>query len=73
MSEIIGSENNWVEAFNEKGLLICWSAVSKGAPLLFTVSVNGISDPLTDILGHVIDRLTEVRSRIEGGRHETGR
>ena len=66
MSEILDSENNWVESFNDKGLLICWCATSKGAPVLFKVSVDGFSDPTIDVLDHVIDRLTEYRSRIRG-------
>jgi hypothetical protein len=43
------------------------------SPILFTVSVDGLSEPMNEVLGHIIARLTEVRSRIEGGgRHETG-
>lgn len=67
MSEIVGSENNWVESFNDKGLLICWCSTMKGVPILFKVSVDGISDPSIDVLDHVINRLNEVKSRISGG------
>ena len=64
MSRILGSENNWIESFNDKGPLIFWCATSKEAPVLFKVSVDGFSDPTIDVLDHVIDRLTEYRSRI---------
>jgi hypothetical protein len=67
MSEIIGSEQNWVESFNDKGLSICWCATKKGAPLLFKVSVDGVSDPSIDVLDHVIERLNEYRTRVGEG------
>ena len=70
MSEILGSENNWVESFNDKGLLICWCATMKGAPLLLmpvltqagttVLSYHFLANPLSKAIVFHVWRLMKI-------------